>query len=422
MTATDKSSCFSRQHVFRDLRPYLCTNGNCSNPEKMYATRHEWMYHEMQMHRRQWVCHDCHAPFDTKDLMVAHLHDKHSGSWNHHQLPVLMDICEAPLDEARIIACPMCPNELLLNRLLSHLAEHMEEISLFVLPAISEGDEDVGSHTMRGSRTADNSDAGSAPSETSLDFTLPDATERPPEYEKNFERIARLEEQDSYSKATDWNSATNEQAWKGLTLKGYIRVSSLSFSSRGDVLASGSGDGIIQLRDPATGSLLRALNEQRKFIQSVSFSPNDEMLASDSYDGTIQLWDPTTCSLLQTLSGHSDDVNSVAFSPNSQLLASGSNDQTIRLWDPTTGSLLRTLSGHELMAFSVAFSPNGMLLASASWDETVQIWNPETGALLRTIKQAGTGEAHAVAFSPDGALLAAGFYRCIKIWEVWSLL
>ncbi|KAL3477454.1 hypothetical protein BJX99DRAFT_226268 [Aspergillus californicus] len=42
-----------KRHVFRDLRPYVCTFTECQNAEKLYATRHEWLYHEMQMHRRK---------------------------------------------------------------------------------------------------------------------------------------------------------------------------------------------------------------------------------------------------------------------------------------------------------------------------------------------------------------------------------
>ena len=81
----------------------------------------------------------------------------------------------------------MCPNDLYLNRLLNHVVEHMEEISLFVLPVKSEGDDDdAGSRAMQGSRTGDNPGVHSAASETSICFSAPDVTERPPEYEQNF--------------------------------------------------------------------------------------------------------------------------------------------------------------------------------------------------------------------------------------------
>jgi hypothetical protein len=45
-----------RRHVFRDLRAYVCTFGNCQNPDKQYATQQEWFSHEMQVYRRVWFC------------------------------------------------------------------------------------------------------------------------------------------------------------------------------------------------------------------------------------------------------------------------------------------------------------------------------------------------------------------------------
>ncbi|KAK8003110.1 hypothetical protein PG989_002829 [Apiospora arundinis] len=54
-TALESSQMLKRntwkRHVFRDLRPYTCTFSGCTNPERLYATRRDWVYHEMQMHR-----------------------------------------------------------------------------------------------------------------------------------------------------------------------------------------------------------------------------------------------------------------------------------------------------------------------------------------------------------------------------------
>jgi WD40 repeat protein len=65
---------------------------------------------------------------------------------------------------------------------------------------------------------------------------------------------------------------------------------------------------------------------------SVAFAPDGRLLASGSSDKTIRLRDVQTGDLLRTLEGHTSRVNIVAFSPDGRLLASGSGDNTVRLW------------------------------------------------------------------------------------------
>ncbi|KGO45689.1 Tetratricopeptide-like helical [Penicillium expansum] len=43
-----------KRHVFRDLRPYICTFEDCQNGGKLYVSRHDWIYHELQIHRRNY--------------------------------------------------------------------------------------------------------------------------------------------------------------------------------------------------------------------------------------------------------------------------------------------------------------------------------------------------------------------------------
>lgn len=129
-----------KRHVFRDLRPYVCTFTQCSNPDKLYATRREWIYHEMQMHRRQWNCRPCHTSYTKKEMMASHIRLVHGQLWDERQLPAVLEASERPIESGHQQACPLCDSELPLSALMAHVAGHMEELALFVLPA---GDEDV---------------------------------------------------------------------------------------------------------------------------------------------------------------------------------------------------------------------------------------------------------------------------------------
>ena len=90
-------------------------------------------------------------------------------------------------------------------------------------------------------------------------------------------------------------------------------------------------------------------------VRSVSFSSDGQTLASGSGAGTVRLWDVNTGRLLQTLEGQVRG-NSVSVSPDGQTLASGSSDGTVRLSNVNRGDLLRTLEGHTGPVESVSFS------------------------------------------------------------------
>lgn len=130
----------------------MCTFPDCQNPDKQYTTRHDWALHEQQMHRRQWVCeeHD-QAKFGTKELFKTHIKEKHPATLDIHHLPILMEVSERPIDEDEIVACPLCPDELYLRTLRTHLSKHLEDIALSVLPLNVEDDEDADSQKAAGS-------------------------------------------------------------------------------------------------------------------------------------------------------------------------------------------------------------------------------------------------------------------------------
>ncbi|WP_422730895.1 WD40 repeat domain-containing protein, partial [Nostoc cycadae] len=97
-------------------------------------------------------------------------------------------------------------------------------------------------------------------------------------------------------------------------------------------------------------------------VQSVSFSSDGKTLASGSNDKTITLWNVETGKKISTFTGHSSTVVSVSFSPDGRLLASGSLDGTIKLWNIKTGKKIGTFTGHSNSVQSVSFSPDGRLL------------------------------------------------------------
>ncbi|KAL9024085.1 MAG: hypothetical protein Q9196_006772 [Gyalolechia fulgens] len=113
---TAKSTRSWNRHVFNDLQPYLCVEKSCLTPDKLYATRHEWIHH----------CRNAHPSANPT---------------------------RAGKEREESHCCTLCGNDQdTRDRKERHIAQHLQELALFVLPRDDEDldedpDEDeVGNH------------------------------------------------------------------------------------------------------------------------------------------------------------------------------------------------------------------------------------------------------------------------------------
>ena len=145
-TTTDASE--NRSHVFDDLRPYVCTFENCTLANHLFEKRHEWFRHELDVHRREWYCKICCRVSATKGEFQNHLEVSHSDIVNTGNLEIVMRSSEKVLDQH---SCVVCSGTYTTDRLRSHLAHHLQQLSLFVLPRSErEGQSEAGSNNSRG--------------------------------------------------------------------------------------------------------------------------------------------------------------------------------------------------------------------------------------------------------------------------------
>ncbi|MCJ1324815.1 hypothetical protein MMC10_001477 [Thelotrema lepadinum] len=143
-----------RKHVVRDLRPYMCTFETCITASEMYETRREWYRHELEYHRRTWICiSHCSREFSTRSDFAKHT-KKILPRLTDDQMHTLVQIAARSIDTGSVIPCPICKEGYEGSaRLGKHIARHLEEIALRALPPSpnDETDSDPGSSSSDGS-------------------------------------------------------------------------------------------------------------------------------------------------------------------------------------------------------------------------------------------------------------------------------
>lgn len=131
----------SRVHQTYDLQPYHCTYEDCTDPNRIYGLRQDWIDHENQ-HRRVWHCHIHGEEFETQPDYLQHLYDKKDEHKPEDGLP---DLVAAVLGSSSKPHrdCPFCPTAFSdVPTMQRHVTYHLERLALYVLPDIEEQEED----------------------------------------------------------------------------------------------------------------------------------------------------------------------------------------------------------------------------------------------------------------------------------------
>lgn len=130
-------------HVYSDLRPYICTFGGCVKENQLYDSFTEWSAHERQFHRREWFCTLC--PYTSADecALLSHVEGQHADISKEQRQEMANQSKPSTLAQQ----CPLCTKPPInsSSRFQKHLARHLQQLALFVLPRIETDDEESAS-------------------------------------------------------------------------------------------------------------------------------------------------------------------------------------------------------------------------------------------------------------------------------------
>ncbi|KAJ5505831.1 NACHT nucleoside triphosphatase [Penicillium expansum] len=240
---------------------------------------------------------------------------------------------------------------------------------------------------------------------------------------------------------------------------GYRADTSVEFSCDGRLVASGFGDGIINMWNSTSGESERSFSHPSP-VKTMALSHTGELISGSS-DGVVRIWD--TCIEDQVSRVRHPDFSTakvrVVMSPDGSLalairyshgatvvdIATGStmwltgsdwifsfdtifsiNNQLIAvalimnvmIWDRASGKLIQDLriSNNKPVRYRIAFRPDNKLIIWVPGNGQLQVWDPISGKQLETL---GTyDDMGFLTVSYDGQLLACTNGSTISIWDL----
>ncbi len=206
------------------------------------------------------------------------------------------------------------------------------------------------------------------------------------------------------------------------------RGDQICFSPDGKVLAQ-EVDGVILLRDFATGAPVLKVPRLPNRVMTVGFTPDGTGLIASCFGGHIGVWDPLTGKPLTPMQpppagfvGRAEMLLGAALTADRKYAALVDGKGVLHVWEPVTGKAVSRIADPPVGDDQAAFAQSGKLLVVKHTDGIIRVWESATGKLRCALPKIGqTRFPHPHAFSPDGSVLATAPASLdegvIRLWD-----
>lgn len=164
-------------------------------------------------------------------------------------------------------------------------------------------------------------------------------------------------------------------------------ITTLDCSLTGDLIATGSTDGLTKLTSVNSGKVVATFGSGEEMsgnpveteldhsnsVESVAFAPNSSnILAVGSLNGSLSIWDVPNRMERHTCR-HPGGIVKLIWNGQHHVITV-CLDGVVRAWDTRSGQLVKSWEGHTAGILDVALSPDGKTIVTASEDCTCAVY------------------------------------------------